>query len=87
MATDDSGFVTQLYLNVLNHTPDANEVKAWRHLVHAGDTNGNQSQHGARGFADNTENIAKVAHAGQSKSDPRAQRADRTGRHTRVGTH
>ena len=59
----DAGFVTQLYLNVLNRTPAASELNAWLGLIHNGDANGTHYTHDMVlvGFAESPENIAKTA--------------------------
>jgi hypothetical protein len=63
---DDSHFVTRLYLNVLNRTPDPTEVNAWLNVMHNGDANGiHYTQEMVLvGFAESPENIANTAHAG-----------------------
>jgi hypothetical protein len=63
---DDSHFVTQLYLNVLNRTPDPTEVNGWLNLMHNGDAHGTHytQEMVLVGFAESPENIAKTAHAG-----------------------
>jgi len=60
---DDTGFVTQLYQNVLNRAPDAAGLNGWLNLMHNGDSTG---LHYTRpmvlvGFAESPENIAKTA--------------------------
>ena len=62
-ALNDSGFVGQLYQNVLGRTPDPTELNAWLDLMHNGDASGT---HFTRdmvlvGFAESPENIAKTA--------------------------
>jgi Domain of unknown function (DUF4214)/RTX calcium-binding nonapeptide repeat (4 copies) len=62
-ALTDGGFLTQLYLNVLNRTPATTEINDWLNLMHNGDANGT---HFTRdmvlvGFAESPENIAKTA--------------------------
>jgi len=61
---DDTGFVTQLYQNVLNRLPDAAGLNGWLNLIHNGDASG---MHFTRemvlvGFAESPENIAKTSH-------------------------
>ena len=58
----DSGFVTQLYLNVLGRVPSSSELSAWVSLIQNGDASGT---HYTRemvlvGFAESPENIAKT---------------------------
>jgi len=62
-ALDDTGFVTQMYLNVLGRSPATAEANAWLALMHNGDASGS---HYTRdmvlvGFAESPENIAKTA--------------------------
>ncbi|WP_298870907.1 DUF4214 domain-containing protein [uncultured Bradyrhizobium sp.] len=54
---DDAGFVTQLYLNVLDRTPSQAEVTAWVNNIHNGETRDMVLV----GFAESPENIAKTA--------------------------
>ena len=55
---DNSGFVTELYLNVLNRTPAPSELNAWLGLIHNG---GYTHDMVLVGFAESPENIAKTA--------------------------
>ena len=63
-AVNDTSFVTQLYLNVLNRTPAPSELNAWLSLIQNGDANGIHFNHDMVlvGFAESPENIAKTAH-------------------------
>ncbi|WP_298872733.1 NF038122 family metalloprotease [uncultured Bradyrhizobium sp.] len=54
---DDSGFVGQLYQNVLNRSPSGAEVGAWLNLMHGGESR----EMVLVGFAESVENIAKTA--------------------------
>jgi Domain of unknown function (DUF4214) len=57
-ALNDSGFVTQLYLNVLNRVPAPTELNAWLGLMH---NSGFTHDMVLVGFAESPENIAKTA--------------------------
>ena len=61
---NDTSFVTQLYLNVLNRTPAPSELNAWLSLIQNGDATGTHYTHDMVlvGFAESPENIAKTAH-------------------------
>ena len=61
---DDTSFVTQLYLNVLNRAPASSELGAWLSLIQKGDATGTHYTHDMVlvGFAESPENIAKTAH-------------------------
>jgi hypothetical protein len=60
---DDTGFVTQLYLNVLNRLPDPSGLSGWLGAIQKGDANGVHYTHEMVlvGFAESPENVAKTA--------------------------
>lgn len=66
----DTGFVTQLYQNVLSRAPDTAGLNGWLGLMQNGDANG---VHYTRemvlvGFAESPENVAKTAAAATSSN-------------------